>query len=84
MSRSRKKHPICGITTAKSEKEDKRIMNRALRHKANSSLKNKDLEKLENYIELKKDEIMNVWSMAKDGRQRIRKSSEYYKKAMRK
>jgi len=84
MSRSRRHTPVCGITTCKSEKKDKRIINRILRHKANAIFKSKDLEKLEQYIEPKKDEIMNLWSMGKDGKQRIDRNSPYYNKVLRK
>ena len=83
MSRSSRKHPICGIA-AKSEKKDKRIINRILRHKVKAALKNKDIEELEEFIEPKKDEIMDVWGMAKDGKQRIEKDSPYYKEVLRK
>lgn len=31
MSRSRRKNPFCGITTARSEKQDKTLKHRALR-----------------------------------------------------
>lgn len=66
MSRSRKKTPICGITTAESEKEDKRYCNRKMRRKSKSILKyTQDQDKLP----IDKNEIMNVWDMAKDGRQ---------------
>lgn len=84
MSRSRKKHPICGITTCKSEKQDKRIINRIIRHKVKAAFKHSDVEKLEEFIEPKKDEIMDVWGMGKDGRQRVEKDSPYYKKVLRK
>jgi hypothetical protein len=84
MSRSRKKNPIVGVTTAKSEKLDKRILNRILRHKVKNSMKTKDLSELEEFLEPKKDEIMNVWKMQKDGKQRIEKNSKYYQKAIRK
>ena len=84
MSRSRRKTPIVSWTTAKSEKEDKRIINRILRHKVKQTLKTKDIDELEEYIEPKKDEIMDVWNMSKDGKQRVEKDSPFYKKAMRK
>jgi len=47
-------------------------------------MKTKDLTELEEFLEPKKDEIMNVWNMQKDGKQRVSKNSEYYKKAIRK
>jgi hypothetical protein len=84
MSRSRKKHPITGFTCAKSEKENKRIMNRIIRHKVKTQFKTKDLEELEEFLEPKKDEVMDVWSMAKDGKQRFNKNDVYYKKSLRK
>jgi hypothetical protein len=39
MSRSRRHFPACGITTARSEKEDKRIHNRRFRHRIKQALK---------------------------------------------
>ena len=84
MSRSKKHNPICAITCAKSEKQDKQIINRIIRRTVKAKLKTKDLEELEEFLEPKKDEIMDKWSMAKDGRQYIDKNSEYYKKVLRK
>lgn len=84
MSHSRKKTAITSFTTAKSEKEDKKIINRTIRHKIKTILKKKNIEELEEFIEPKKDEIMDVYDMAKDGKQRIDKNSEFYKKAIRK
>ena len=65
MSRSRKKHAITGFTTARSEKQDKRIMNRAIRRITRNKLKQDDRE---DAILPIPDEVMNVWSMAKDGK----------------
>ena len=84
MTRSRKHNPICGIAVCKSEKKDKQIINRILRHKVKAVLKNNDLESLEEIIIPKKDEIMDKWSMGKDGKQRIEKDSLYYNKILRK
>jgi hypothetical protein len=67
MSRSRKKNPITGVTTAKSEKSDKVIMNRRLRRRTKHVLFNYDEEKDEYILPVKHD-VMNQWSMAKDGR----------------
>lgn len=77
MSRSRKKHPITGFTTCKSEKQDKRIYNRIIRHKVNAILKNEDLDELEDFIEPDKNEIMNRWSMGKDGKTRYTLNEEF-------
>jgi hypothetical protein len=62
MSRSRKKTPVHGITTAASEKEDKRDANRKFRRKTKQQV-----DKCEdNLSELR--EISNIWSFGKDGK----------------
>jgi hypothetical protein len=84
MTHSHKKHPIGGFTTAHSEKDDKRRVNRRLRRKINKVLK-EDVEKLEEEnLKLTNKDISDVWDFAKDGKQRIDPGSPYYKKAMRK
>ena len=65
MSRSRKKNPISGWTTARSEKKDKRILNRSLRRHVNVAMKQEDRE--ESVLPIP-DEIMDKWSMSKDGK----------------
>ncbi|MEM9998201.1 MAG: hypothetical protein AAF809_10920 [Bacteroidota bacterium] len=64
MSRSRKKTPIAGITTARSEKHDKRLANRRLRRRVRQRLAagrdGTDLPLLR--------EVSNVWTMEKDGK----------------
>jgi hypothetical protein len=65
MGKSRRKTKIFGMTLAKSEKEDKRHCNRALRRKVKSQLSTGDYETpmpLPN-------EVVNIWSMDKDGKQ---------------
>jgi hypothetical protein len=64
MSRSRRQHPIIGISIAKSEKYDKQKSNRILRARVRTALtKNEDpvLPVLR--------EVSDVWSFAKDGKQ---------------
>ena len=63
MSRSRRKTPVLGITTAKSEKQDKRIANRKLRRLVNQRLAC-DAHGVMPALR----EVSNVWSMAKDGK----------------
>jgi hypothetical protein len=66
MSRSRRKTPICGITTARSEKQDKRIANRRLRRRVRSRLHvdpDAPLPLLR--------EVSNPWLMDKDGKMLI-------------
>jgi hypothetical protein len=63
MSRSRRKTPIRGITTAQSEKQDKRIANRRLRRRVRSALRvdpDAPLPLLR--------EVSNPWRMDKDGK----------------
>lgn len=63
MSRSYRKHPFGGITTATSEKWDKRHANRTLRH-ANKNRLRKGEE--ENFAHMR--EVSNVWGFGKDGK----------------
>ena len=67
MSRSRRKKPICGVTTATSEKEEKRMYNRAIRRKNRQLIisENTDLPFVG------KREVIDIWSMEKDGKTRF-------------
>jgi len=78
MGKSRRRTPIVGITTARSEKFDKKIMHGRLRRKSKVLAPDPDA------VFPIPDEAMNKWSMAKDGKQYIRKGSSYYTKALRK
>lgn len=64
MSRSYRKTPIFGNTGCKSEKEDKRIGNRKLRRINKQICQNDTGESVYKIM----DEVMNPWSMGKDGR----------------
>lgn len=66
MSRSRRKTPIFGITTATSEKYDKRLNNRALRAAVRKRLSH-DLECVAPVMR----EVSDPWCMAKDSKQWI-------------
>lgn len=70
MSRSRKKTPKRGLTTAKSEKRDKRIANRKFRRKTKiqNTLGESDFVKLR--------EVSNVWEFDKDGKRYIKNPSD--------
>lgn len=62
MSRSYRKTPITGITTARSEKEDKRFCNRKWRRMVKEALYyNREVMPSQR-------EAMDVWSMGKDGK----------------
>lgn len=65
MSRSRRKTPIVGITTAMSEKFDKGKANRKLRSRVHVALDRGD----EVLPELR--EVSDVWTFAKDGKQSL-------------
>ena len=62
MSRSYKKHSIGGITNARSEKQDKRLANRALRRITKQQIK----QGVETLPLLR--EVSNIWAMDKDGK----------------
>jgi len=62
MSRSRKKTKIHGITTARSEKQDKRIANRRYRRTVKPKVKAGDV------ILPEIREISDIWLFEKDGK----------------
>ena len=64
MSRSYRKTPIAGITTAASEKRDKQLANRRLRCMVRQRLKDEP----EAQVLLLKREVSDVWTMDKDGK----------------
>ncbi|MBI2457492.1 MAG: hypothetical protein HYV46_15305 [candidate division NC10 bacterium] len=78
MSRSRKKTPIGGTTTARSEKHEKRLANRkARRHVRVGLATDSDRDVLPHLRE-----VSNVWTMAKDGKRYF--DPHQYPKEMRK
>ncbi len=78
MSRSRKKTPIGGITTARSERQDKRLANRKVRRHVRVALvAHSDRDVLPDLRQ-----ISNVWTMAKDGKRYF--DQHRYPKEMRK
>jgi len=64
MSRSRRKTPIGGITTARSEKHDKRLASRKVRRHVHVALATDSDRDVLPHLR----EISNVWTMAKDGK----------------
>jgi hypothetical protein len=64
MSRSRKKTPVRGVTGARSEKTDKRQVNRALRNRVRNAL----LDDPDRGLAPDPRKIRDVWDMAKDGK----------------
>ena len=73
MSRSRKKHPAGGICSC-SEKKDKQLAHRAFRRLSNTLISKEEYEKLP----VKLAEIVDVWSMTKDGKSYWTNAPEYY------
>jgi hypothetical protein len=68
MSHSRKKNPIRGVTGARSEKADKRHVNRALRQRARQAL----MAEPETSLTPDRREVRDVWDMAKDGKRYLK------------
>jgi len=65
MSRSVRRNPFFGNACCNSEKKDRTICNRKLRRRANHLLMVKDSDE---YLLPLQEEVMNVWSMGKDGK----------------
>jgi hypothetical protein len=63
MSRSWRTNPICGITGASSEKDDKRRANKLLRRRVRHAIQTHS----EVFPVIR--EVSNVWGFAKDGKQ---------------
>jgi hypothetical protein len=69
MSRSRRKTPIFGITTATSERKDKQHWHRRWRLRERMALRKLNLQQLDAHMSVDRKLAGNVWAMAKDGRQ---------------
>ncbi|HBI22204.1 MAG TPA: hypothetical protein DDY37_06445 [Legionella sp.] len=69
MSRSRRKNPIFGITTCRSEQQDKKIWHQRWRSRERTALTSATPSDLEAYLPVLEKQVSNVWSMGKDGRQ---------------
>jgi hypothetical protein len=70
MSRSRKKIPIIGITTATSEKQNKRLANRRFRRVTKIELK------ISKEFITPYKVLSNVWCYDKDGKRYVRNLAE--------
>lgn len=75
MSRSYRKTPIFGNTTCRSERQDKKQWHKALRAKERVAQAALSPENLESHMSLHENQVGNVWSMGKDGRQYWSESS---------
>lgn len=68
MSRSRRKTPITGYTTCRSERQDKKQWHSVFRNRERALLKSASTEDLDAHLPLKENQVSNVWAMGKDGR----------------
>jgi hypothetical protein len=68
MSRSRRKTPITGHTTCRSERQDKKIWHRRWRTRERLALACMSPEEWDSYLGFLENEVSDVWSMGKDGR----------------
>lgn len=68
MSRSRRKIPITGHTTCRSEREDKKIWHQRWRTRERTTMAGLSPEDWDAYLGSAENEVGNVWSMGKDGR----------------
>ncbi len=68
MSQSRKKTPVTGNTTARSEKQDKRIANRRMRAIVRTMINSGAGDEM---LPVSKHAASNVWSHDKDGKHRF-------------
>ena len=67
MSRSKKRTPVAGMTSAPSEQEDKRLYNRRYRHVCKQVLHVNPMCDLLPHLR----QYSNPWAMAKDGKKRF-------------
>lgn len=67
MSRSQRKTPKFGITTCRSEKEDKKLWHQRSRARERTSMTAASPETLMGYLPLLENQVSNVWAMGKDG-----------------
>jgi len=68
MSRSRRKTPIVGNTTCRSERQDKKRWHQRWRTRERTALASASPEALSAHLPLLENQVSNVWSMGKDGR----------------
>lgn len=68
MSRSRRKTPIVGHTTCRSERQDKKLWHQRWRTRERTALASSTPESLSAYLPMLENQVSSVWSMGKDGR----------------
>lgn len=68
MSRSKRKTPIFGNASAKSERHDKQMWHSRMRARVRTHLVSAAAKPFDAYLSPDKNEVSSVWSMAKDGK----------------
>lgn len=68
MSRSRRKTPIVGHTTCRSERDDKKLWHQRWRTRERTALAIASPDALSAHLPLLENQVSSVWSMGKDGR----------------
>src|SRR6218665_4200986 len=68
MGRSRRKTPIVGRTTCRSEREDKKLWHQRWRPRERTALASASPDALSAHLPLLENQVRSVWSMGKDGR----------------
>lgn len=76
MSRSKRKTPIFGIASAKSERPDKHIWHARMRSRVRTDMGSKPVAQLDGYIAPVENDVGNVWAMAKDGKRYFRRDRQ--------
>ena len=69
MSRSTRKTPIMGITTCRSERDDKQIWHRRWRAHQRTALASAPLDDEDSKLPESMKQLSDIWDMGKDGRQ---------------
>ena len=67
MSRSRRKTPIFGHTTSRSERQDKQIWHQRWRAHERTALNSASPETLEAHMPVARNQVSDPWKMDKDG-----------------
>ena len=76
MSRSRKSLPICGVSAATSEKQDKQVWHRRMRRRERQRLGGVPPASADDYLTTVVREVSDPWTFVKDGKQYVANPEE--------
>jgi hypothetical protein len=82
MSRSYRRNPFCGHTCAKSDKPGKVLANRSLRRHAVVAIRS--CLDFDGFIDPIPNDVSSPWDFPKDGKQRVERTSKYFRLVLRK